>query len=157
MKRFSFNLQRVADVREIRRRIAEERLGLAAAERVVAERELEEAQLQASRAQQQVGEMICGIIDTERLKFVLAYERKAREAETEKRDLLEKADAKLEAARSEAIRRISDHEVMLRLRQRLFRSYVDDYWWEQGKVLDEVGVMRHRRQRPRRSFEKRRV
>lgn len=145
MRKFSFNLQRVTDVRELRRRLAEERLGLAVAERVRAEKALEEAVSEERRVRREIGDMTRGVVNTAHLGFVLAYRTRAEEEVAERQNGLEDAEARLETARREALLRINDHEVMLKLKKRRFMSYLDDYWWDQGKTLDEVGLVRHAR------------
>lgn len=148
MKRFSFNLQKVADVRELKRRIAEEKLGLALGEKIRAERELGRAAAAEERAGKEIAGMTQGIVDTVLVVYALRYRSRAEEDVARCRKLVEQAEAKLQAAREEALKRITEHEVMVKLRKRRFEGYMDAYWWEYSKTLDEIGLLRHvRRER----------
>ncbi|MBE3518697.1 MAG: flagellar FliJ family protein [Firmicutes bacterium] len=148
MKRFSFNLQKVADVRELRRRIAEEKLGLALGEKVRAEGELRRAISEEERVRKEIAGMTRGIVDTVLVTCAFRYRTRAEEELGRCRELVRQAEARLEAAREEALKRITEHEVMLRLRKRRFEAYMDAYWWEYSKTLDEIGLLGHvRRER----------
>lgn len=143
MKRFSFNLQKVADVRELKRRIAEEKLGLALGEKVRAEGELWRAVSEEERARKEIAGMTRGIVDTVLVCYAFRYRSRAEEDVVRCRELVRQAEAKLESAREEALKRITEHEVMVRLRKRRFEGYMDAYWWEYSKTLDEIGLLRH--------------
>lgn len=143
MKRFSFNLQKVADVREIRRRVAEEKLGLALGEKIRAECELGRALSAEERVRKEIAGMTRGIVDTVLVIYAFRYRSRAEEDVVRCRNLVEQAEAKLESAREEALKRITEHEVMVRLRKRRFEGYMDAYWWEYSKTLDEAGLLRH--------------
>lgn len=143
MKKFSFNLQKVADVRELRRRMAEEKLGLALGEKVRVEGELGLAISEEERACKAIACMTRGIMDTVLVLYAFRYRSRAEEDVLRCRELVRQAEARLKSAREEALERINEHEVMLRLRKRRFEGYMDAYWWEYSKTLDEIGLLRH--------------
>jgi len=147
MKRFSFNLQKLMDIREIRRHLAEEKLGQALGEKVRAEEELGRAVSEEEQAGKVMAGMTRGAVNIALVQHALRYKTSTEEEVARCRKVVKQAEDKFESARAEAFERINEHEVILRLRKRKFEGYLDAYWWEYSKTLDEVGLLRHVRRR----------
>lgn len=140
MRRFRFDLQRVLDIRELRKLLAEENLGRC----LRAERQAESKLDQACTLQRDLWDrqraMATGRIEPWNLKALLRYRTFVEEEIGCLEGELQRKKELTGEARSRAIACATEQESLAKLKDRRKKEYQDLYWWQQGKVLDEIAL-----------------
>lgn len=150
MRKFAFRLQSVLEVREIRKLLAEEKLGVCLKSEREARALLDHAQATEKQAFEQLEGCLQGTIDPFTVKSSRAHLEVARENTVQRAQDLEKVTVLVDRAREELVARTREHKVLVNLKEKRLREYRNNYWWEQSKLMDEIGTARFNRQNERR-------
>lgn len=149
MRRFEFPLEKVLEVRQIKRLVAEEKLAEALREEDRARDSLEAVLDEQEAANEKFRSFLLGTLDPVRLRSMVRYgESLEKEIFRTKADLREKEEI-TGAARFEAIDRTKDEEALIIHKEEMYREHKAAFWWEQGKALDEIGSQRYLRAKAR--------
>lgn len=141
MRRFRFDLQRVLDIRELRKLLAEENLGRCLREEKQAQSRLDQAYtLQRDVWDRQRAEAE-GRLEPWTLKALLRYRTFVEEEIGCLEGELQGKKELTGQARSRAIACAREVESLSKLKDRRKKEYRDFYWWQQGKVLDEIAAL----------------
>ncbi|HHW19412.1 MAG TPA: hypothetical protein GXX30_11085 [Firmicutes bacterium] len=149
MKRFSFPLEKVLEVREIKRLLAEEKLGLALREKSRAEASLYSALKVRAKAMDDWRRALTGRLDPVLVRDIFRYGEVVEEEVRQRREQLKQRDLEVQVARKEVLERTQEEKALRRYRQKKLSEYRAWYWWEQGKILDEIGTDRFTRRERR--------
>jgi len=149
VKRFRFTLEKVLTVKEIRRRLAEEGFLRSVVERRKAEEHLSQAEGTCLRAQEDLRETLQGPVNPLTVKSLLAFRDYAAEVRAERKKMLEEKDQVVQVKRGELLTRTREKRALEKYKKKKLDDYRTQYFWEQGKVLDEIGTLRFAREERR--------
>ena len=149
MKRFSFPLEKVLEVREIKKLLAEEKLGLALREKSRAEASLSSALKVRAKTMDDWRRALTGRLDPVLVRDIFRYGEVVEEEVRQRREQLKQRDLEVQVARKEVLERTQEEKALRKYRQKKLSEYRAWYWWEQGKILDEIGTDRFTRRERR--------
>lgn len=144
MKKFAFPLDKVLEVRELRRLIAEEKLGALLKEMYLIEQALDMAkqkELENKRVLMAQLDEQKGGVDLYQIKATLAYGAAIDEDIRELEKKLDDHMVLVREAQEEVIAKTKDKKALEQLKEKHLAEYMDMYWWERSKELDEIGTM----------------
>lgn len=145
MKRFEFRLEKVLQVRKIRKTLAQEELGTLVRERDRVEKALILSQRRHKKALEEVRNALLGPIDPLMVGCSLRHERLVQSEISEKRGELEEKERLVEETRNRLMLRTQEVKTLERYKERQFSRYRAKFWWEQAKILDEISLERFSR------------
>ncbi len=141
MKQFVFPLQKVLAVREIKRLIAEERLGGLLREMRVIKDALRIAESARLNNQASLRTHLSGSVDLRQVKALLDYGNAVSEDISSRKEELVHQESMVRKAQEEVLARTQEERALERLKEKQISRHKAMYWWEQGKQLDEIGTM----------------
>jgi len=139
LKKFAFPLEKVLEVRELRRLIAEERLAVLLNEMRAIEHSLEVTKKLEVQNRHALVALAKGGIDPFQIKAVLNYGAALNEDIEKTKEQLARHAVLVREAQEEAILRTREKKALEQLKEKHLSQYMDEYWWEQSKELDEIG------------------
>lgn len=149
MKRFEFPLEKALEIRQIKRLLAEEKLGEALRNEGRTKSRLDAAKRERESACRDLLGAMSGALDTGAMKRMVRYEESVEdEVFRQKADLKAKREATA-LARETALARTREERALEKHKENKLREYKAVFWWEQGKVLDEMGSERFNRSKER--------
>lgn len=150
MKKFSFSLEKVLAVRELRKLIAEENLAVLLNDMYLAEKALDMSKILARDNETRLRNQLVGNLDLCEINTLLNFREavngqiiKRKEELTQKRSLVQEAQ-------QEVIVRNQDMKVIHRLKEKQKSRYMKRYWWEHSKQMDQIGALYFNREEMRR-------
>jgi flagellar export protein FliJ len=149
LKRFEFPLERVLEIRRIRKLLAEEKLGEAQRNENAVESRLDAACEAREEAAREVRSALSGRLDSRLMKRMMRF-RQSIENEIFRHSTDLKAKREVtEKAREIVLLRTQEERALEKVRENKLREYMDAYWWQQAKTLDEIGAERYLRAKER--------
>ncbi len=149
MKKFEFPLERVLEVRRVRRMLAEEKLGEAQREESVVKSRLDAAFEARDSAQRELRSALSGRLDQGRLRRMLRYGDAVENEIFRQRANLKTKREITNKAREAAVLRTQEERALERHKERKLSEYIDAFWWEQAKQMDDIGAERFLRSKER--------
>ncbi len=150
MKKFSFSLEKVLAVRELRKLIAEEKLAAALNDMHRTETALNEARAVERTNEARLRQQLAGNLDLQEVNILLNF-RKAVDHEIIKRkEELTQKQSLAQRVQEEVIARNQDMKVLHRLREKQKLRYKKRYRWEHSKQMDQIGALYFNREETRR-------
>jgi len=139
----------VLEIRRIRKLLAEEKLGEAQRNENAVESRLDAACEAREEAAREVRSALSGRLDSRLMKRMMRFgESIDNEIFRHRADLKAKREI-TRKAREVAILRTQEERALERHRENKLREYMDAFWWQQAKVLDEIGAERFLRAKER--------
>jgi len=149
LKKFEFPLERVLEIRRLKKLLAEEKLGEAQRNENAAKSRLDAARKAREEAVMEMREALSGRLDSRSLKHMVRFgESIDSEIYRHTVDLRAKREI-TRKAREIAILRTQEEKALERHRENKLREYMDAFWWQQAKILDEIGAERYLRAKER--------
>ncbi|MGI6632117.1 MAG: flagellar FliJ family protein [Bacillota bacterium] len=149
MKKFEFPLEKALEVRQIKRLLAEEKLGEALRNESLVKSRLDAAYEERESACRDLRKAMSGALDCNTMKHLVRYEESVEdEIFRQRADLRVKRDLTAKA-RNVAVARTREEKALVRHKENKLREYKAAFWWEQTKVLDEMGTDRFMRAKAR--------
>jgi len=145
LKRFEFRLEKVLQVRKIRKTLVQEELGALVRERDRVERALILCQRRHIKALDEARNALLGPIDPLIIGCSLRHESLVRDEISEKRGELEEKERLVERTRNRLMLRTQEVKTLERYKERQFSRYRTKFWWKQAKILDEISLERFSR------------
>lgn len=150
MRKFRFPLERVLEVRELRKLIAEEKLAARLGEMYRIQKDLDDARAAADSNQDYLRKQLSGRLELGKVRYAIAYRSELDGRLARVADALSRKKAEVRRAQDEVIARNKEMKVLQRLKETQLAGYKAMYWWEYGKQLDELGTIRFIRDEARR-------
>lgn len=149
LKRFEFPLEKALEVRQIKRLLAEEKLGEALRNEGIVKSRLDAAYKERESLHRHLLNARVGALDCATMKYLMQYEQSVEdEIFRQKVDL--KAKRELTAkARDAAVDRTREERALEKHKENKLREYRAAFWWEQSKALDDIGTDRFNRAKER--------
>ncbi len=142
MKRFTYPLEKALEIRELKKLLAEEKLGEARREEARTRERLSEAADMRDRCFEDIRASVSGRVDPGAVKHLLKFESSIEdEIWRQKTDLVTR-EGQTRQATSVVVARTQEERTLLIHREDRLAEYKSLYWWEQGKELDEIGAVR---------------
>jgi flagellar biosynthesis chaperone FliJ len=149
LRRFEFPLERALDIRRLHRLLAEEKLGQALRDESVVKSRLDTAREARVSLQREFRDAVTGRLDLRLLRRMLRHgESLENEIFRHTADLKMKREI-TRKAREAAIRRTQEERALERYRENKLSEYIDAYWWDQAKKMDDIGADRFLRSKER--------
>lgn len=142
MKRFQFPLEKALEIRELRKLLAEEKLGEARREESRTRRRLEEARGMRERCFEEIRGSLGGRVDPGEMKHLFQFEASIEDEIWRQKIDLVKREAATKGATEVVVKRTQEERTLEKHRENRLAEYLSLYWWEQGKALDEMGSQR---------------
>ena len=142
MKRFVFDLQRVLEVRELNKLLAEERLGQRLRDERNAKDLLTSSEEKRDDLFREIRLKVVGVIKPSDLRRLAMYRETIEDEIFRRQGELVRKEALTESAREEAVLRTQEQKALERHRDNQVKEYRARYWWQQGKELDDIGSTR---------------
>lgn len=146
MRKFRFPLEKVLEVRELRKLIAEEKLAALLGEMYRIEKALEDTRAIAARNQGYLRHHISGHLDLDKVQDALVFRTAINMQINEIEDALSRKTAEVRQAQQEVVLRHQEMKTLQRLKEKQLANYKQMYWWEHSKQLDEIATMRFARE-----------
>ncbi|MGE5578694.1 MAG: flagellar export protein FliJ [Bacillota bacterium] len=147
MKRFVFPLEKALEIREIRKLLAEEKLGEAQREESRTRQRLAAAEGMREECFDGIRASLGGRVDPAEMRHLMKLRTSIEdEIWREKMDLVKRESATREATEV-VVKRTQEEQTLVQHRENQLEEYMALYWWEQGKALDEMGSQRYSRSR----------
>ncbi len=142
MKRFVFPLEKALEIREIRKLLAEEKLGEAQREESRTRQRLATAEGMREQCFDGIRASLGGRVDPVEMRYLMQLRTSIEdEIWRQKTDLVKKEAATKEATET-VVKRTQEERTLVQHRENRLEEYMALYWWEQGKALDEMGSQR---------------
>ncbi len=145
MKRFSFPLEKALEIRQLKKLLAEEKLGEAERDENSTRGRLQAAHGMRDECFEAMRSSMQGKVDPGEMQRLYKYESSIEDEIWRQKTDLRKREAVTKAARDVAVVRTQEERTLEKHRENRLREYQALYWWEQGKNLDEVGSQRFTR------------
>lgn len=142
MRKFRFPLEKVLEVRELRKLIAEEKLACLLGEMYKIEKDLENTRAVAAGNQVYLREQISGCLDLGKVQDALVFRTEVNNQISQIEDALSKKTVEVRQAQQEVITRNQEMKALQRLKEKQLANYKALYWWEHSKQMDELATMR---------------
>lgn len=142
MKRFAFPLEKALEIRQLRELLAEEKLGQVQREENRTRARLNTAFRTRDQCFEEIREALGGRVEPGEMRQLLRYETSVEDEIVRQKTDLTKREAATREARDVAVVRTQEERALEKHRENRFREYRALFWWEEGKVLDEVGSHR---------------
>lgn len=146
MRKFRFPLEKVLEVRELRKLIAEEKLAALLGEMYRIEKALEDTRAIAARNQGYLRHHISGRLDLDKVQDALVFRTAINMQINESEDALSRKTAEVRQAQQEVVLRHQEMKTLQQLKEKQLANYKQMYWWEHSKQLDEIATMRFARE-----------
>jgi flagellar FliJ protein len=146
LRKFRFPLEKVLEVRELRKLIAEEKLAALLGEMYRIEKALEDTRAIAARNQGYLRHHISGRLDLDKVQDALVFRTAINMQINEIEDALSRKTAEVRQAQQEVVLRHQEMKTLQRLKEKQLANYKQMYWWEHSKQLDEIATMRFARE-----------
>lgn len=146
MRKFRFPLEKVLEVRELRKLIAEEKLAALLGEMYRIEKALEDTRAIAARNQGYLRHHISGRLDLDKVQDALVFRTAINMQINEIEDALSRKTAEVRQAQQEVVLRHQEMKTLQRLKEKQLANHKQMYWWEHSKQLDEIATMRFARE-----------
>ncbi|HHX10837.1 MAG TPA: hypothetical protein GX729_05685 [Firmicutes bacterium] len=150
MRKFRFPLEKVLEVRELRKLIAEEKLALLLGEMYEIEKALEDTRAVAAGNQMYLRQHLSGRLNLARVQDALMFRTAIDIKITEIEDALSRKAVEVRQAQQEVVERNQEMKALQGLKEKQLANYKAMYWWEHSKQMDEIGTMRFNRETERR-------
>ena len=141
LKKFVFPLEKVLAVREMKRLIAEEKLGGLLREMHVVKDALSIAESARLDNQASLRIHLLKSVDLGQVKALLVYGNAISEDISNRKEELVYQESMVRKAQEEVLARTQEKRALERLKEKQISLHRSMYWWEQGKQLDEIGTM----------------
>lgn len=145
MRKFAFPLEKVLEVREIKRLISEEKLGALLNEMYAIEHALELIEQRETQNRHDLLALAKQGFDSFQMKAILNYGAALNEDIRRTKEQLAKQTLLVREAQEEAILRTREKKALEQVKEKHRSQYMESYWWEQNKELDEIGSRYHQR------------
>lgn len=145
MKRFAFPLEKALEIRQIKKLLAEEKLGEAQREESRTRLRLDEANGLRDQCFEDLRALMGGRVDPGEMRHLLRYESSIEDEIWRQKTDLVKREGVTEEARDVVVARTQEERTLEKHKENRLAEYQSLYWWEQGKALDEIGSQRHTR------------
>ncbi len=145
MRKFAFPLEKVLEVRELKRLIAEERLGALLNEMYAIEHALELIEQRETQNRHDLLALAKQGFDSFQMKAILNYGAVLNEDIRRTKEQLAKQTLLVREAQEEAILRTREKKALEQVKEKHRSQYMESYWWEQNKELDEIGSRYYQR------------
>lgn len=142
MKRFTYPLEKALEIRELKKLLAEERLGKAQHEEARTRERLSEAVDMRDRCFEDIRASVSGKVDPGEVKQLFKFESSVEDEIWRQKTDLVKRESQTRQATSVVVARTQEERTLLIHRDDRLAAYKALYWWEQGKELDELGSAR---------------
>jgi flagellar export protein FliJ len=143
LKRFRFPLEKALEVRELERLVSEQKLGAFLRELANTETRIGQVESLLDFSSHTLKDSVQGYIDPARVRDILRFNTSLRTERTGLQRDLARHKENSNKAREEVVQRMMDEETLKNYKTRLKKAYNKVYWWQQGKVLDEVSSTRY--------------
>lgn len=138
MKRFSFGLEKVLEIRDLRRQMAEEDFGRATKRLQVSQARLRDSQKNMERHLIDTKHALSGALDLCLVRDFMIYRDEIKEQISKRSEETRESETLVNEARDELVDRTRASKALQNFKDRQFREYRTAYWKEQGKTLDEI-------------------
>lgn len=145
MRKFAFPLEKVLEVREIKRLISEEKLGALLNEMYAIEHALELIEQRETQNRHDLLALAKQGFDSFQMKAILNYGAALNEDIRRTKEQLAKQTLLVREAQEEAILRTREKKALEQVKEKHRSQYMESYWWEQNKELDEIGSRYYQR------------
>lgn len=149
MKRFLFPLEKALEIRQLKKLFAEEKLGEAQTEESRARTRLSGAVGMRDRCFEEIRGAMGGRVRLEEMRHLLRYESSIEDEIVRQKSDLAKREASTKVAREVVAARTQEERTLDKHRENRLREYRAQFWWEEGKELDEMGSQRFIRNKGR--------
>lgn len=147
MKRFDFRLEKALEVRSLKKLLAEEKLGQAKRAEMQTRGLLGRAREEREECFREIRGNLRGKVEPDDMRRLLRYESSIEDEIWRQKMDLSKKEAATKNAMDVVVERTKEERALTKHRENLMREYKADYWWEEGKTLDEVGTTRYLREK----------
>jgi len=149
LRKFEFPLERVLEIRRLHKMLAEEKLGEAQRNENAVKSRLNAAREAREEAAREMRSALSGRLDSQLMKSMMRFSESIdNEIFRHTTDLKAKSEI-TRKAREVAIRRTQEERALEKHRENKLREYMEAFWWEQAKALDEIGADRFLRAKER--------
>jgi flagellar export protein FliJ len=145
LKRFEFPLEKALEIRGLRKLLAEEKLGEAQREENRTRARLNLAYGMRDECFEEMRAAMGGRVDPEGIRQLVRYESSLEDEIMRQRGDVTKREAAARVALEVVVERTKEERALEKHRENRLREYRSLYWWDQGKVLDEIGAQRFTR------------
>ncbi len=143
-------MERVLAVRELRKLIAEQKLGAVLRDMSQIECTLEESQLAALENQTLLRHLMFGTLDVDIIRDSLNLRKSMMEDIAEIEKQLAQIQIEVRHAQREVIKKNQKLKTLSKLKQKQKQNYQKAYWWEHSKQMDQIGVQHFNKKKERR-------
>lgn len=147
MKRFYFSLEKVLEIRNIRRVMAEDDLGRAARQFQMSQALLKDSQQAMAKNLSDTKQVLSGVLDLCLVRDFMVYRYELKEQIKKRSEDAKNCEKQVNRARNELVERMRESKALQNLKDRQYRQYKIVYWKEQGKILDEMASVRYYRRK----------
>ncbi len=144
MKRFRYPLQRLLEVRNLRKLQAEVDFGQALHYQAEAETELAKTYEKRSALHSHLRGNLVGTLDNAGLSRLQGYRQWVNDEAWRWEQEFQRRRARADEKRNEMLEKSRDNQALENHKDNSQKLYLRQYQWEQGKQLDEAGVLRFR-------------
>jgi flagellar export protein FliJ len=145
MRKFVFSLERVLEIRELKKLLAEERLGQSLRDERNAKARLVSSEEKRQDLFVEMRQKMVGSIDPTDLTRLFTYREAVEDEIFRRQGELVRKESLTDSARQEAVLRTQEQKALEKYRDNHWKEYMTRYWWQQGKELDYVGSTRFAR------------
>lgn len=149
MKRFAFPLEKALEIRQLRKMLAEEKLGEAQTEEGRVGDRLTRAVGEQDKCFGQMREAMAGPVDAGEMQHLLRYKTSVEDEIVRQKSDLVKKRALTKEAMDVVVVRTQEERTLEKHRENRLQDYMAHFWWEEAKKMDEVGSQRFTRAKER--------
>lgn len=147
MRKFAFPLEKALEIRQLKKLLAEEALGESRRKEEAARARLDAALTRRLECFDEIRRALAKKVDAVEMRHIQRYRVSVEDdVARQETDLARRREA-TERALAEAVARTLEERTLERHKENLKREYMADFWWEDGKALDEMASQRFNRMR----------
>lgn len=150
LKRFRFPLETALTVRELRKLMAEEKLGALVREMHQIEKTLEDIRVTAFENQAHLRRRLWGRLDRDKVRDHLRFQKALDKDAMVFEERFSNKACEVGQAQGEVILRNQEMKALERLKERRLCDYKTSYWWEHSKQMDQISAVYFGRDKVRR-------
>lgn len=149
LKRFAFPLEKALEIRQLRKLLAEEKLGEAEAEEGRVRDRLSRAVGEQGKCFGRLREAMSGQVDPGEMRQLLRYRTSVEDEILRQTGDLVRKQALTKEAMDVVVVRTQEERTLEKHRENRLHDYMARFWWEEAKQMDEVGSQRFTRTKER--------
>ncbi len=142
MRKFTYSLERVLEIRDVKRLLARETFGRDLQNEHNARKNLDKSLNRRDDLHEALRKASEGSLDTGNIRHLLMCRQWVEDEIYLGEGELGKMQAILQNSREKVLMRTREHRVLETLKEKALKDYMERYWWEQAKQTDESGTAR---------------